>query len=146
MYSAQFRESLSLVEAAREKNIALEPDRMTAKQKEDLLAAFHPDYKQEQFMVLQMGPNKGEKVPLELAALLQANSRLAGKEIDLSNPDYDVDVLVIGGGGAGSSAAIEAHEAGGSGAGVSPHHPHHRRQGRRRQHSDAERKGVAGKV
>lgn len=33
-------------------------------------------------------------------------------EIDLSKPDYDVDVLVIGGGGAGSSAAIEAHEGG----------------------------------
>ena len=45
MYSEQFRESLALVEAAREKNIALEPARMTAQQKEDLLAEFHPDYR-----------------------------------------------------------------------------------------------------
>jgi len=61
---------------------------------------------------LQAGPNKGEKVPHELAALLQANARITEKDVDLTAPDYDVDVLVIGGGGAGTSAAIEAHAAG----------------------------------
>ena len=106
------QESIKKVEAARAENVKLDPRRMTAEEKETLLATYHPDYKQEQFTTLQMGPNKGEKVPLELAALLQANSRIAGKDIDLSNPDYDVDVLVIGGGGAGTSAAIEAHNAG----------------------------------
>ncbi len=106
------QESIKKVEAARAENVKLDPRRMTAEEKETLLATYHPDYKQEQFTTLQMGPNKGEKVPLELAALLQANSRIAGKAIDLSNPDYDVDVLVIGGGGAGTSAAIEAHNAG----------------------------------
>ena len=112
MYSEKFQKSLKAVEAAREKNIALEPARMTAQQKEDLLAAYHPDYKQDQFEVLKIGPNKGEKVPCELAAMLQAHSRITADCVDLENPDYDVDVLVIGGGGAGSSAAIEAHEAG----------------------------------
>ncbi|MBE6871615.1 MAG: FAD-dependent oxidoreductase [Ruminococcaceae bacterium] len=112
MYSEKFQKSLKAVEAAREKNIALEPARMTAQQKEDLLAAYHPDYKQDQFEVLKIGPNKGEKVPRELAAMLQAHSRITADCVDLENPDYDVDVLVIGGGGAGSSAAIEAHEAG----------------------------------
>ena len=34
MYSEQFKESLALVEAAREKNIALEPRRMTAQEKD----------------------------------------------------------------------------------------------------------------
>lgn len=106
------QESIKKVEAARAENVKLDPRRMTAEEKETLLATYHPDYKQEQFTVLQMGPNKGQKVPLELAALLQANSRIAGKTIDLSAPDYDVDVLVIGGGGAGTSAAIEAHNAG----------------------------------
>ena len=106
------QESIKKVEAARAENVKLDPRRMTAEEKETLLATYHPDYKQEEFTVLQMGPNKGDKVPLELAALLQANSRIAGKAIDLSNPDYDVDVLVIGGGGAGTSAAIEAHNAG----------------------------------
>ena len=47
MYSEKFQKSLAAVEAAREKNIALEPNRMTAQQKEDLLAAFHPDYKKD---------------------------------------------------------------------------------------------------
>lgn len=112
MYSGEILESMKKVEAARAKNIALEPRRMTAEEKETLLATYHPDYKQNEFAVLQVGPNKGEKVPTELAALLQANSRINPEKIDLSHVDYDVDVLVIGGGGAGSSAAIEADEAG----------------------------------
>lgn len=113
MYSdLTMQESIKKVEAARAENVKLDPRRMTAEEKEQLLATYHPDYKQDQFAVLQMGPNKGDKVPLELADLLQANSRIAGQDIDLSNPDYDVDVLVIGGGGAGTSAAIEADNAG----------------------------------
>ena len=112
MYSEKFTESIKAVEAARDKNIAYEPARMTAQEKEDLLKAYHPDYKTDEFEELKIGPNKGEKVPRELASMLQANSRINPAEIDLSKVDYDVDVLVIGGGGAGASAAIEAHEAG----------------------------------
>ncbi len=112
MYSEKFTESLKAVEAAREKNISLEPARMTAQQKEDLLKAYHPDYKQNEFAVLEIGPNKGEKVPTELASLLQAHSRITEDSVDLENPDYDVDVLIIGAGGAGASAAIEANELG----------------------------------
>ncbi len=112
MYSEKFQKSIALVEAAREKNIALEPERMTAKQKEDLLAAFHPDYKKDEFAELKIGPNKGEKVPTELAEILQAHSRISANCVDLENPDYETDVLIIGGGGAGSSAAIEADNAG----------------------------------
>ena len=112
MYSENFQKSLAAVEAAREKNIALEPERMTAKQKEDLLAAFHPDYRKDQFSELKIGPNKGEKVPTELAEILQAHSRITADSVDLTKPDYETDVLVIGGGGAGASAAIEANEAG----------------------------------
>ena len=112
MYSEKFQESLRAVEANREANIAMEPVRMTAQEKDDLLAAYHPDYRKEQFDILEIGPNKGEKVPKELAAMLQAHSRINPDEINLDNPDYDVDVLIIGGGGAGASAAIEANEAG----------------------------------
>lgn len=85
---------------------------MTADEKDAVLKAFHPDYKTEGFTNLKIGPNKGDKVPVELADILQGRSRVLDKEIDLEHPDYDVDVLVIGGGGAGSSAAIEADEAG----------------------------------
>ncbi len=112
MYSEQFQNSLRAVEEARESNIAYEPARMTAQQKEELLAAYHPDYKKDEFEELKIGPNKGDKVPTELAEMLQAHSRIKVDEIDLSNPDYDVDVLIIGGGGAGASAAIEANAAG----------------------------------
>ena len=62
--------------------------------------------------MLSAGVNKGDKVPTQLAELLQGKSRISSAEVDLSAPDYDTDVLIIGGGGAGSSAAIEAHEAG----------------------------------
>ena len=112
MYSEQFQNSLKAVEEARESNIAYEPARMTAQQKEELLAAYHPDYKKDEFEELKIGPNKGNKVPTELAEMLQAHSRIKADDVDLSNPDYDVDVLIIGGGGAGASAAIEANEAG----------------------------------
>ena len=76
MYPERFAESLKAVEAARENNIKLEPRRMTAQEKEDLLKAYHPDYKEDQFTELKIGPNKGEKVPVELAAILQAHSRI----------------------------------------------------------------------
>ena len=112
MYSEQFQESLARVEASREKNIALDPVRMTAEQKENVLSSFHPDYKADQFEVLTIGPNKGDKVPRELAEILQAHSRITADSVCLDKPDYETDVLVIGGGGAGASAAIEAHEAG----------------------------------
>jgi len=112
MYTKEMLESIKKVEANRVANAELEPRRMTAEEKETLLKTYHPDYKTDEFRVLSVGPNKGEKVPTELAALLQGKSRINTADIDLSKVDYDVDVLVIGGGGAGSSAAIEAHEAG----------------------------------
>ena len=112
MYTNEMLESMKKVEAARAENATFEPRRMTAEEKDNLLKTYHPDYKQDEFSVLQIGPNKGEKVPTELAALLQAKSRVNPDEIDLEHPDYDTDVLIIGGGGAGASAAIEADNAG----------------------------------
>lgn len=114
MYNEEMKESMKKVAAHREANAVLEPRRMTADEKDKLLATYHPDYKQSEFTTLSIGPNKGEKVPLELAALLQAHSRIKNKKINLDKVDYDVDVLIIGGGGAGASAAIEADNNGAS--------------------------------
>ncbi len=112
MFTPEMLESVAKVEATRKERLGKEPRRMTAEEKDELLKKFHPDYRAEGFATIQIGPNKGEKVPLELGNLLHSNSRLLGEKIDLDKVDYDVDVLVIGGGGAGSSAAIEADNAG----------------------------------
>ena len=112
MFTPEMLESVAKVEATRKERMSTEPRRMTAEEKDELLKKFHPDYRAEGFATIQIGPNKGEKVPLELGNLLHSNSRLLGEKIDLDKVDYDVDVLVIGGGGAGSSAAIEADNAG----------------------------------
>lgn len=111
---SKMNESIRKVEAAREANMKLDPRRMTAEEKENLLKTFHPDYREDQFVSLRIGPNKGEKVPTELAALLEGKSRMDGLSVDLTKPDYEADVLIIGGGGAGCSAAIEANENGAS--------------------------------
>ena len=117
MYTKEQLESIKKVEATREERLKQvlagnHPRRMTAEEKDQVLLENHPDHIVSQFAELKIGPNKGEKVPLELAETLQANPRINPKDIDLTKIDYDVDVLVIGGGGAGSAAAIMAHENG----------------------------------
>ena len=117
MFTPEMLDSIKKVEATREARLAKvlageNPRRMTAEEKEQVLAAFHPDHITSQFRELAIGPNKGERVPLELADILEANSRINPAEIDLERVDYEADVLIIGGGGAGSAAAIMAHEGG----------------------------------
>ena len=112
MFTPEMLKSIEKVEATRAARMGVEPRRMTAEEKSELLKAYHPDYREDGFKEIKIGPNKGQKAPVELTDLLHSNSRLLGVDLDLSKVDYDVDVLVIGGGGAGSSAAIEAHEAG----------------------------------
>ena len=108
----KIRQSIRQVEAHRAENAKLDPRRMSAEEKETLLRTFHPDYRENQFTELKIGPSRGSKVPLELAALLEGQPRLTERLPDLSSPDYEADVLIIGGGGAGCSAAIEAEKAG----------------------------------
>ena len=105
-------ESIKKVEATRAQRIGVEPRRMTAEEKDALLKEFHPDYREDGFQEIKVGPNKGQKAPYELGTLLHSNSRILNVPIDLNKVDYDVDVLIIGGGGAGASAAIEADKAG----------------------------------
>ena len=112
MFTPEMLESIKKVEATRQARMATEPRRMTADEKDALLKAYHPDYREDGFSEIKIGPNKGQKAPAELANLLHSNSGLLNESVDLSKIDYDVDVLVIGGGGAGSAAAIMAHENG----------------------------------
>lgn len=112
MFTPEMMESVKKVEATRASRLGMEPRRMTAEEKDQLLREFHPDYRAEAFEEIKVGPNTGQKANKELVHMLHSNSRLLKEQVDLSKLDYDVDVLVIGGGGAGASAAIEAHEAG----------------------------------
>ena len=112
MFTPEMMESVKKVEATRAQRLGVEPRRMTADEKDALLKEFHPDYREEAFAEIKVGPNKGQKAPKELVHLLHSNSRLLAEKVDINKVDYDVDVLVIGGGGAGASAAIEANEAG----------------------------------
>ena len=111
-YPEYMMESIKKVEATRAQRMSTEPRRLTADEKDALLKKYHPDYNPDAFAEIKVGPNKGEKAPLELAELLHSTSRILGEDIDITKVDYDVDVLVIGGGGAGASCAIEAHNAG----------------------------------
>jgi len=112
MYTAEMKELIKKVEDTRPQRIGINFERMTPEEKEYVLRENHPDYNQDNFRVLRVGKNKGQKVPLELADLIEANSRLENIELDLNKINYEVDVLVIGGGGAGTSAALEAQNKG----------------------------------
>ena len=111
-YSEEQLKSLARVEETRPERTGKDLRRLTADEKDALLAAFHPDYIRSAYTNLQVGANAGAPVLKELAALLQGTPRILSEKVDLSKVKYDVDVLIIGGGGAGASAAIEAKRAG----------------------------------
>ncbi|MFC2171625.1 FAD-binding protein [Acidobacteriota bacterium] len=84
---------------------------MSLDERKDILK-YHPDYKEEGRREILVGPSKGYKIAHEFVDLLEARSRIDPDKVDLSNPDYTTDVLIIGGGGSGTSAAILAQEQG----------------------------------
>ncbi|MDR9458714.1 MAG: FAD-binding protein [Dehalococcoidia bacterium] len=110
MYPPEMQESVDNVIATRERRLKESYPVLSAEEKATLLQGFHPDSIAGGMRELQIGPNKGERTPNELADLLEGNSRIDPDIIDLNTVDYDVDVLVVGGGGGGASAALLAQE------------------------------------
>jgi len=106
------KENIRKVEATRERRLKETHPHLTDKERTVLLRKYHPDFVKEGMRELQVGPNKGERTPNELADLLEGNSWINPDKVNLSNIDYDVDVLVVGAGGAGASAALLAQENG----------------------------------
>ena len=110
MYPPEMQESVDNVIATRERRLKESYPVLSAEEKATLLQGFHPDSIAGGMRELQIGPNKGERTPNELADLLEGNSRIDPDIIDLDTVDYDVDVLVVGGGGGGAAAALLAQE------------------------------------
>jgi len=111
-YLGYMRESIEVVEKTREKRLKETFPPMSLEEREKLLKKFHPDYKTEAKRHVKVGPNKGDLMPHEVADLLEAYPLAKPKDIDLSKVDFDVDILIIGGGGAGMTAALWANYAG----------------------------------
>jgi len=106
------QESLRLVEKTRPGRVGKALPEMTADEKDKVLRDWHPDFKSDQKRALKIGPCKGMLMPHEVADNLEAHTIIKSEDIDLSNIDYDVDVLIIGAGGTGLSAALLTQENG----------------------------------
>ena len=112
-YPAYMRESIEKVESTRVRRLQDGPPApMTAEQREQVLSEWHPDYKADKKRDLAVGPSKGARMPHEVADLFEAYPLVEPGAVDLSKPDLDVRVLILGGGGAASVAALFAREEG----------------------------------
>lgn len=103
---------IEVVEATRNKRLKETFSFMNLKERQEILENFHPDYKKGTKRPLRIGPNEGCPVSNEVADLLEAHALVKPEEIDLSQIDFDVDVLIIGGGGGGMTAALWAKYSG----------------------------------
>ncbi|HID73753.1 MAG TPA: FAD-binding protein, partial [Thermoplasmata archaeon] len=111
-YPDYMMESIRLVEEKREENIerAIEP--MSMDEREDILKRFHPDYMEGTRREVRIGVDKGKLMYNGIVDLLEARPALDPRDVDLDHVDFDVDILIVGGGGAGTVAALFAHESG----------------------------------
>jgi succinate dehydrogenase / fumarate reductase flavoprotein subunit len=106
-YPDYMRESIERVESTRAKRLKTSYPPMSLAEREELLHRFHPDFRDEQKRPIALGPSRGLKVNHELANTLESHP-VVPPTLNLSQVDYNVDVLIIGGGGAGTVAAIWA--------------------------------------
>lgn len=110
-YPPEMQESIRKVETARARRVRETFQAMSLEERKAILEAFHPDYKDETFHAIRVGVSKGQRMPIELAKIVEGRSHI-GLDFDLASPMIETDVLVIGGGGAGASAALLAQENG----------------------------------
>jgi aspartate oxidase len=111
-YPAGMQATIEKVEKTRKSRLNTEFPRLPADDKASLLKDHHPDFRDGDKLNLRSGANKGERVPKVLAEVMESPSRLRLSGVNLKEPDYKTDVLVIGGGGGGVTAALTAREAG----------------------------------
>ncbi len=104
--------SIQKANATRKARFGTMHPELTVEEKAKLLHDFHPDFNVKVKQVLRVGANTGDLAPAEMAALIEAPSCIRPGDVDLTNPHYTTDILIIGSGGAGLSAAITAKAAG----------------------------------
>ncbi|WIM05536.1 MAG: FAD-binding protein [Candidatus Nitricoxidivorans perseverans] len=114
MYPQYMEESLRKVVQTRPKRLELarKPGPvyppMSEQERRAVLEECHPDFKPDAMRAVRVGPNKGEKLITEVAELFESHSWLSREKVNLSKPDIETDLLIIGGGGAGCNAALVA--------------------------------------
>ncbi|MCJ2541031.1 MAG: FAD-binding protein, partial [Candidatus Thermoplasmatota archaeon] len=111
-YPDYMRESIKKVTESRPGRVGVKYPPLTMEQAQEVLHDYHPDFKKEQKRRVLVGPNKGDPANHELVDVLEAHPVIMPGDVDPERVDWDVDVLIIGGGGAGSAAALMAQEAG----------------------------------
>ncbi len=77
-------------------------------ERDPVLENFHPDFIEGTRREIKVGPSKGYAISNEIVDLLEAKSRMNPDLVNLAEPDFETDVLVIGAGGAGTAAALLA--------------------------------------
>lgn len=111
-YPEYMRESIKLVEKTRNKRVGKLPKPMTLEERDEVLNLCHPDYAPGGKRKIKLGVNQGDIAPNEVADLLESQPLIESKDIDLSKPDLETDLLIIGGGLAGTAAALLANDNG----------------------------------
>jgi succinate dehydrogenase/fumarate reductase flavoprotein subunit len=116
MYPEYLNESLKAVARTRPARLELALSGkpvyppMNADERKEVLSKYHPDFAAGAKRPVRIGPNRGEDLTTEVAEMLEAHSMIEPKlmDIHLREPDYETDLLIVGGGGAGCWAAIQA--------------------------------------
>jgi succinate dehydrogenase / fumarate reductase flavoprotein subunit len=110
-FTPEMRETIKNVENTRARRLNETFPAMSLDERKVVLGAFHPDYITEGMRALRIGVSKGQRTPHELAEVIEGRPHISA-DFDLSEPEFETDVLIVGGGGAGASAALLAQQNG----------------------------------
>ena len=111
-YPEYMRKLIDVVNKTRPQRKDYTPKAMSMAEREEVLKLCHPDYAPGGKRQLLFGPNAGDLAPNEVVDLIEAHPLIDPEQFTITNPDYAVDLLIIGGGLAGTAAALLANDNG----------------------------------